>query len=637
MKNMYLLLLSSILLTSCGNDATGKGKQIQTEESYLITTEKPSELTENKENVRDEHTLSNYKEVATTHLDLDLVVDFDSKTVGGIAKHTIFNKTGADKIIFDSKYLVIENVILNDSEETTFSLGEFDELLGTSLEVAINKETKSVSIYYKTTEKTEALDWLVAEQTANKTSPFMYTQGQSIFTRSWIPLQDSPELRITYSATVKVPKGMIAVMSANNPIQKNEESIYHFEMKQSIPCYLLALAVGELEFKELDERTGVYAEPSMLKSCAEELVDMGKMVNAAEELYGPYQWERFDVIVLPPSFPFGGMENPRLTFATPTIIAGDKSLVSLIAHELAHSWSGNLVTNATWNDFWLNEGFTVYFERRIMEAIEGKDYADMLAILGFQDLEGTLEELDPNFQKLRLNLRGFHPDDAMTDVAYEKGYFFLRLIEEKVGREKFDFFLKEYFDYHKFQTITTDQFLAYLDKELLAPNKIELNVTEWVDEPGLPDNCPKIDAKLFNEVEIQLVNYKETHDVSVLKTDNWSTHEWLHFLRHLDEKMTITQMKELDASFDLTNTGNSEIAAIWFEKSINVEYNGIDQALEDFLERVGRRKFLKPLYEALAATPEGLEKGRVIFEKYKTNYHYVSTNTIEGILKLKKG
>jgi aminopeptidase N len=633
MKKIYLMLFVGVLFANCETESTNNNNK--TKSTHLLENDSTDVLKPNKENVIDEHTLSNYNEVATTHLDLDLNVDFENKTITGVAKHTIDNKADADKIVFDSKYLVIDKVLLNGSEEAKFSLGEFDELLGTPLEVTINNETKTVSIYYSTTAKTEALDWLVAEQTANRTSPFMYTQGQSIFTRSWIPLQDTPELRITYSASVKVPKGMIAVMSANNPVKMNEESVYHFEMKQSIPCYLLALAVGELDFKALDERTGVYAEPSMLESCAKELVDMGEMVDAAEELYGPYQWERFDVIVLPPSFPFGGMENPRLTFATPTIIAGDKSLVSLIAHELAHSWSGNLVTNATWNDFWLNEGFTVYFERRIMEAIEGKDYADMLAILGFQDLERTLGELKPNFQKLRLNLSGFHPDDAMTDVAYEKGYFFLRLIEETVGRDKFDSFLKTYFDYHKFQTITTDEFLAYLDAELLVPNKVELNVTEWVDEPGLPENCPKIDAKLFNKVEAQLDNYKEKYDVSVLKTEKWSTHEWLHFLRHLDTTYTVAQMQELDAAFDLTNSGNSEIAAIWFEKSINVGYHGIDKALEAFLKRVGRRKFLKPLYEALAETPEGLEKGRAIFKKYKTNYHYVSINTIEGILKLK--
>lgn len=629
MKQMYLLLLSGLLLTNCVNDQKDNKESNQTDENQY------SVLTANTKNVIDEHTLSNYKEVATTHLDLDLTVEFDTKTITGIAKHTIKNKTASNKVVFDSKYLTIEKVILNDSEQTEFSLGEFDELLGTPLEVTINKETKTVSIYFKTTDKSEALDWLVAEQTANKTSPFMYTQGQSIFTRSWLPIQDTPELRITYTAKVKVPKGMIAVMSANNPVKKNEQSIYHFEMKQSIPCYLMALAVGELDFKELDGRTGVYAEPSMLESSAAELVDMGKMVDAAEKLYGPYQWERFDVIVLPPSFPFGGMENPRLTFATPTIIAGDKSLVSLIAHELAHSWSGNLVTNATWNDFWLNEGFTVYFERRIMEAIEGKDYADMLAILGYQDLKRTLEEVTPEFQKLRLNLKGMHPDDAMTDVAYEKGYFFLRLLEEKVGRAKFDAFLKAYFDNHKFQTITTEEFLVYLNAELLTPNKVELNISEWIDETGLPANCPKVDAKLFDAVEAQLANYKEQHDVSVLKTEKWTSHEWLHFLRHLDSTETAVELKELDEAFDLTNSGNSEIAAIWFEKSINAGYNGIDAALETFLERVGRRKFLKPLYEALASTPEGLTKGRAIFKTYKSNYHYVSINTVEKILKLK--
>ncbi|MCT4581586.1 MAG: M1 family metallopeptidase [Flavobacteriales bacterium] len=629
MKKIYLILLSGFLIQSCGSNNT-------VENPTNIKKDKESmKLKESKELIRDEHTQSNYKAVCTKHIDLQLAVDFETKTLSGIAKHTIENKAGVDQVVFDTKYLAIEKVMLNDTVEAVFSLGAFDELLGTPLAVNINDETETVAIYYSTTAQTEALDWLVAEQTANKTSPFMYTQGQSIFTRSWIPLQDSPELRITYSADIKVPEGMLAVMSANNPVEKNVDNSYHFEMKQSIPCYLLALAVGELEFKALDARTGVYAEPSMLNSCAEELVDMGRMVDEAEELYGPYQWERFDVIVLPPSFPFGGMENPRLTFATPTIIAGDKSLVSLIAHELAHSWSGNLVTNATWNDFWLNEGFTVYFERRIMEAIEGKDYADMLALLGYQDLERSLGELRPEFQKLRLNLTGFHPDDAMTDIAYEKGYFFLRLLEDQVGRETFDQFLKTYFDEHKFQTITTDQFLTYLDKELLKPNQVALNIEEWVDKPGLPQNCPKVVAVRFQNVEQQLANYKEHFDVSILKTEDWSTHEWLHFLRHLDSTLTIAQFEELDRAFDLTNSGNSEIAAIWFEKSIYANYRGIDNALKTFLGRVGRRKFLKPLYEALASTPEGLERGRAIFAVSKPNYHYVSINTIEQILQLK--
>lgn len=624
MKKLSVVFLLCNLVFSCKNEQ--KGNNINKEKNI-------KEKVKIKE-VKDEHTLSNYKDVSTKHLKLDLEVDFNTKTIKGIAKHIINNKRKSDKIIFDTKYLKIENVILNDKDTANYSLGEFDELLGTPLEVNISENTKTISIYYSTTEKTEALDWLVPEQTANKTSPFMYTQGQSIFTRSWIPIQDSPEPRITYSANIKVPEGMLAVMSANNPIEKNDSNIYSFEMKQSIPCYLLALAVGELNFKPLDSRTGVYAEPSMLEKCTEELEDMGKMVEIAEELYGSYLWERFDVIILPPSFPFGGMENPRLTFATPTIIAGDKSLVSLIAHELAHSWSGNLVTNATWNDFWLNEGFTVYFERRIMEAIEGKDYADMLAILGYQDLKRTLSELPENFQKLRLNLTGFHPDDAMTDVAYEKGYFFLRLLEEKVGREKFDSFLKKYFESHKFQTITTEQFLTYLNKELLFPNSITLNIDEWVFDSGLPENCPTIIANRFNKVEEQLNLYKKDFNTSSLNTKNWSTHEWLHFLRHLDSTISVENLKQLDEKFNLSNSGNSEILAIWLEKSIYAGYKGIDNSLEKFLKRVGRRKFLKPIYEALASTPNGMEQGRKLFKNFKNNYHYVSINTIEQILKL---
>ncbi len=626
------MCFSSLILSSCTSNKAGENHNQQMSQTNNII-----DIPENSKTEQDLHTLSNYNEVASKHIDLDLAVNFDTKTVSGKVTHTIEHiNPNAEKFIVDTKHLDIQKVVLDGEKEIPFELGKYDELLGTPLIIPINKYTKKVSIYYSTTDKTEALDWLNPEQTADKTSPFMYTQGQSIFTRSWIPLQDTPELRITYSATIKTPKGMLAVMSANNPVHKNEAGVYHFEMKQSIPCYLIALAVGDLDFQELDERTGVYAEPSMLESCAYELSDMGKMVDAAEKLYGAYQWDRFDVIVLPPSFPFGGMENPRLTFATPTIIAGDKSLVSLIAHELAHSWSGNLVTNATWNDFWLNEGFTVYFERRIMEAIEGKDYADMLALLGYQDLERSLNELPENFQLLKLNLKGFHPDDAMTDVAYEKGYFFLRLIEETVGREKFDAFLKKYFAEHKFQTITTDQFLAYLNKELLEPNNVQLNIDEWVNQPGLPDNCPKIKATRFENVEKALKDYETSKDISVLHTQNWSTHEGLHFLRHLNEKTTPPEdLAQLDEAFDLTHSGNSEIAAIWFEKSINIGYDGIDEALEAFLNRVGRRKFLKPLYEALAQTPEGLKKGREIYKKSKGNYHYVSNHTIEKILKLK--
>jgi aminopeptidase N len=583
----------------------------------------------------DLHTLSNYQTVPSSHIHLDVEVDFINKIISGSVTHEILNPQKENQFILDSKNLVIKHIEYGNGEAANFSYGKIDELLGTPIIIDINPDVKAVTIHYETTGKTEALDWLLPEQTDGKVSPFMYTQGQSIFTRSWIPIQDSPGLRITYSANVKVPEGMLAVMSASNPVERNETNTYQFNMPQPIPCYLIALAVGDLVFAPIDERTGVYAEKTMLDDCAYELEDMGEMVTAAEELYGKYQWERFDVIVLPPSFPFGGMENPRLTFATPTIIAGDKSLTALIAHELAHSWSGNLVTNATWDDFWLNEGFTVYFERRIMESLYGKDYVEMLALLGYQDLQGSIANLAPDLQLLKLKLKGLHPDEGMSDIAYEKGYFFLRLLEETVGRDKFDVFLKDYFNNHKFQTIVTEYFVDYLDENLLSPNNISLNVNEWVYEPGLPINCPSIVSERFNNVDNDLANFHETSDVSLVNANEWSTHEWLHFIRKLNPKTTAEQMELIDAEFKLTQSGNSEILAAWFEQSIRFNYSGIDLALEKFLTRIGRRKFLEPLYVALASTPEGKAKAIKIYEKARINYHYVSYNTIDDVLQLK--
>ncbi|GAK93204.1 aminopeptidase [Nonlabens ulvanivorans] len=362
MKNTIFLILALLFtLTSCKEK-----KQTETELASETYLEEP-------------HSYAQSNDAVTTHLDLDINVDFDTQVISGTATYEIFNND-SNQIILDSKFLEIESVTAN-GVATTFKLGEMDATLGQPLTIAIKEDTQKIAVTYKTTAKTEALQWLTAQQTADKTNPFLFTQGQAILTRTWIPIQDSPQIRITYDATVKVPQELMAVMSAENPKEKSANGVYNFKMGYPIPAYLIALAIGDIEYKAISDRTGVYAEKSMLNKVHEEFSDMEKMVVAAEDLYGDYDWEQFDVIVLPPSFPFGGMENPRLTFATPTVIAGDKSLTSLVAHELAHSWSGNLVTNATWNDFWLNEGFTVYFEIRIMEALYGKDRANMLALI----------------------------------------------------------------------------------------------------------------------------------------------------------------------------------------------------------------------------------------------------------------
>ena len=579
----------------------------------------------------DQHSFAK-SDAITKHLKLNLTADFDKKTLTGFAKYKIQNQN-ATKIIFDTKDLNITSVTLERDQKTGFKLGKKDDHMGQPLIVDILPTTKEVTIYYSTVPTSEAVQWLTPQQTADKRHPFLFTQGQAILTRTWIPCQDSPGIRMTYDADIAVPKDLMAVMSASNPTEKSADGKYHFEMKQPIPPYLIAMAIGDLEFGKIGAHTGIYAEPSMLKAALYEFGDTEKMLVAAEEMYGEYLWDRYDIIVLPPSFPFGGMENPRLTFATPTVIAGDRSLTSLIAHELAHSWSGNLVTNATWNDFWLNEGFTVYFERRIMEKLYGAEYAEMLSLLGFQDLEADVADLESHDTHLHLNLKGRNPDDGMTDVAYEKGYFFLKLLEQEVGREKFDAWLSNYFKEHAFKTINTKQFIEYLTESLISPNNIEVDIAEWVYGPGIPNNCPKVTSNRFNLVDAA-VEQVEVKSATSIKTNKWSPHEWLHFIRHLPTDLSQSKMKEIDNTFTFSKSTNSEIQAAWYELSIKNGYfeNNLKE-IEAFLIKVGRRKFLTPLYRAFKESGN-LEIGQKIYAKAKPNYHAISTTTMDALLEV---
>ena len=617
MKKQTLLYALIVLTMSCKNE----NKIEEAVSSYVEET----------------HSYAKPNEAVIKHLNLDIDVDFTTKTIDGTATYTI-DTNNASEIILDSKFLEIENVEA-DGKTTSFKLGDFDEQLGQPLHISIKDDTEQISIHYKTTNKTEALQWLSPQQTADKTHPFLFTQGQAILTRSWIPIQDSPQIRITYDATVKVPKELMAVMSAENPKEKTEDGVYHFTMKQPISPYLMALAVGDIAYKPVSNRTGVYAEKSMVDKAQAEFSDMEKMVVAAENLYGDYDWDQFDVIVLPPSFPFGGMENPRLTFATPTVIAGDKSLTSLIAHELAHSWSGNLVTNATWNDFWLNEGFTVYFEIRIMEALYGKDRANMIALIGRQDLEEEVEGFkdEPEMTKLKLDLSHKNPDDGMNSIAYDKGYLFLRTLEEKVGRDKFDAFLKSYFKTNAFSTVTTEDFITYLNSNLLEPNGVDFNVDEWVYEPGVPENQAIIVSDKFENARNTLTSFIDNKTVDTSKTSNWTTQEWVHFIRNFPETITTDDLKRLDDAFNLTNSSNSHIAMVWYEQAINHDYHGndVDQRIEDFLIRVGRRWYVSTLYKAFERHDK-VDEALAIYKKARPNYHSVTANTIDELLGYKE-
>lgn len=581
------------------------------------------------------HTYSNYDSIELKHLHLDLSVDFEHKKLKGKVVLEINNPSNCHFLILDTKQLEIEDVKLEDSVSTAWSLGDEDKILGRALVIDLAKGTKKVAVYYHTDPEAEALMWLSPEQTLGKKHPFLFTQSQAILARTWVPCMDVPAVRFTYSADITCDKQYLPLMSASNNFKKNSLGKYHFDMPQPIPSYLLALAVGNIQFKSLGENCGVFAEPEMLDKAAKEFVDLPKMISAAGELYGEYAWGRYDILVLPPSFPFGGMENPRLTFATPTIIAGDKSLVSLVAHELAHSWSGNLVTNRTWDDFWLNEGFTVYFEDRIMEKIYGKDYADMLMSISVGELEHTLESMmatAPGDTKLKLSLKGRNPDDGVSDIAYVKGAMFLKYLEGLYGRKIFDDFLNAYFNHFKWKTVTTEEFIAYFNNHMSKWPKIKPNLEEWIYAIGLPSSCPKIKSKEIERIDAMIVKIQRDSSLKSLDTSRFTTQHWMHLLRHFNPDSVKSLMQVLDTTYGLSKSTNSEIQCDWYLLCIKNGYKAAEPYMEQYLMTVGRRKFLEPIYEALTKTPEGLEQAKRIFNRAEKGYHAVSRNTIRELL-----
>ncbi len=590
-------------------------------------------------NEKDPHSFSQPDKAVGTHLDLDIKVDFTTQQISGKAIWTIDNKSKGDEIIFDTRKLQINKVTLGDDEKgTTFSLDKGADFMGQALHVAIDSGTKKLTIYYSTSKDADALQWLTPQQTSGKQQPFLFTQSQPILARTWIPCQDGPGIRFTYNATVTVPPNLLAVMSAENPQTKTADGVYHFKQTHAIPSYLLALAVGDISFKAIDSRTGIYAEPSMLDKAVWEFADMGKMTDAAEKLYGPYRWGRYDLLVLPPSFPYGGMENPNLTFATPCVIAGDRSLVSLVAHELAHSWSGNLVTNTTWNDMWLNEGFTTYFERRIIEAVYGKEEAKMQEVLGRQDLAAIVKSLGDTSQdtKLKGNFAGRDPDAASSNIVYEKGAAFLRTIEEAVGREKMDAFLKKYFESHAFTSNTTEKFLVYLNKELIGTDTAlanKIKAEDWIYKPGIPSNIPVSVSKEFNTIDTLLVAFGKTGNATGLSQKVKSSNAKLYFISHLPDSLNAAAMAILDNEFAFTNSGNTEVQSAWYTLAIRHSYKVANANIEKFLMSVGRRKFLKPLYGEMIKTAEGKAWAKQVYAKARGNYHPVSYGIIDEMMK----
>ncbi|MBB4635124.1 M1 family metallopeptidase [Longimicrobium terrae] len=594
--------------------------------------------------VRDVHSFAQPNEARVTHVALDLRADFAAKVISGTAALDVAAAPGADDIVLDTKGLTIRGVTGANGQPLRWALGTADSILGQPLTVQLPAGTRRIIVQYATSPSAGALQWLTPEQTAGKRHPYLFSQGQAILTRSWIPTQDSPGIRQTYEARIVVPAELKAVMSAEMLTPNGEPAeggrAFRFKLDRAVPPYLIALGVGDLAFRELGPRTGVYTEPAMLERSAYELAELEKFVTAAEGLYGPYRWGRYDILMLPPSFPYGGMENPRLTFATPTILAGDRSLVSLVAHELAHSWSGNLVTNATWQDFWLNEGFTTYFENRIMEALYGPERAAMLANLGWQGLQDAVEAAGGDTgadTRLKIDLTGRDPDEGTTDIAYEKGAAFLRTIEQAVGRPRWDAYLRSYFDRNAFQPMTTEQLLADIRANLIrgdAALEQRIGLDQWAYQPGVPTNAVVPHSGAFAAVEAQAQAFDRGTPAAQLQTSGWSTQEWQHFLGALPQTMTAARLADLDRAFGLSRQGNSEILFAWLQMAVRNRYQPAVPALEQFLTSQGRRKFVRPLFAALMEQGTwGQPLARRIYAVARPGYHPVTATSVDAIVR----
>jgi len=643
-----LRLLSCVfgcmLFSACSQTLPAQSTKVQSTKAQSATSANSApSISMQMQSGEDYHSYANSNEVQVKHINLDLTVNFANKVISGTAELQVERlRENVKTLVLDTRDLTIEKVQAA-GKDLPFSLYSADPYMGAKLEITLPALPQNqLTIHYATSPQASGVQWLTPAQTADKKHPFLFTQAQATHARSFIPLQDSPKVRVTYNATIRTPKALLAVMSAANDPNTARDGEYHFTMPQPIPSYLIALAVGDLAFQPMGERTGVYAEPSVLASAAKEFEDTESMLIATEKRYGPYSWDRYDLLILPPSFPFGGMENPRLSFITPAVIAGDKSLVSLIAHELAHSWSGNTVTNATWRDLWLNEGFTTYLTYRIMEIVYGTDRFDQEAVLGYQDLQADLASLNAKDEILAIDLRGRDPDDVFSNIPYEKGALFLREIEHKIGRDAFDTFLKEYFAHFAFKSITTDEFIAYLEQTLLKQYPGQLSSErfhQWIFTQGIPEGAPVPQSNAFTLVDTARTAWLQgstdasqigTQIKTQFNTANWTVHQWLYFLNNLPEKLSLAQMQALDSAFQLTQSSNNEIAHAWLMKVVANWYEPALPRLHQYLTSIGRNKLVRPLYRELSKTPAGKALAQKAFAQAKSGYHPLTVKANEG-------
>jgi leukotriene-A4 hydrolase len=588
----------------------------------------------------DPHSHADPHQGRTRHLRWKLSVDFPSRTLEGDVLLELDAPAPGGPFDLDTKGLTIHAVESADGAPLRHQLGDEDPILGQRLRIELPAGAHAVRIRYKTSPDAVGLQWLDPAQTEGKRHPFLFSQCQAIHARTMVPVQDTPRLRITYHAEVTVPAPLSAVMSAGpagtHPAPSRagaEARTFVFDMPQPIPPYLIALAVGELESRDLGTRSRVWAEPATIDRAAWEFADIEDTIAVAEKLFGPYDWERYDMIVLPPSFPYGGMENPRMTFLTPTLLAGDRSLVDVVAHELAHSWTGNLVTNANMEHFWLNEGFTVWAERRILEALHGPEAAVLSWAIGQKSLEESLARFGAGspLTRLRTELEGIDPDDAFSSVPYEKGARLLALIERTAGRERFDRFVRDYMARFRFTSITSEEFLAFLEEKLPGTSDA-VRIHEWLEQPDMPPQAPVFRSTALDALVTLAQGWPSGARPDPGMIARWSPVELLVYLQNLPRPLDAASLAWLDQHLHLTDRGNYEILVEWLTIAATSDYEPAFARVREVLGRVGRMKYLRPLYTALGKSERTRRLAREIFAAASPTYHSLSRRVVASVI-----
>jgi leukotriene-A4 hydrolase len=578
----------------------------------------------------DPHSHADTEQPQQRHLSWAAEVNFEARRLNATATLLLDSDQGGP-LDLDTRDLAIETVTSVEGRSLSWTLAPPEPILGARLHIELPRGVGACVIRYRTSREASALQWLEPEQTLGGRAPFLYSQCQAIHARSVVPLQDTPRLRLTYDAALTVPARLRGLMAASFVRREEQEGRARemYRMDESIPPYLFALAVGDLASRELGPRSRVWAEPGLVERAAWEFAAVDRMLTAAEALLGPYSWGRFDLLTLPPSFPYGGMENPRLTFLTPTVVTGDRSLVSVVAHELAHSWTGNLVSNASAEDFWLNEGFTVFVERRILEVLEGPDLVALQAAVGRHSLDEAVANFAdrPQLTRLRTHLAGIDPDDAFSQIPYEKGYLFLRALEEAAGRKAFDAFLGRYMERFRFQSLTTEQLLDFVRAEL--PGALErIDAPSWVDGEGVPAGAPQVRSARLDRIEGLGAAAPD-----VVEAAKWSPWEWQVYLNRLPRPSPGALLETLDREFHLTEARNPEVLVSWLTVAVRSGHAGAIRRTEAFLGEVGRMKYLKPLYAALTAGPATRPIAEACAKRYRRRYHAIAAAGVDAILK----